>query len=147
MKVKLRLIAEMETDEANNHLEALAGAPMTTGAYVNASHDQIFATLATLRHFKAFLASSDCNLMHDPYSGWMKTELTKQQATAKLHWLVEVAINRKAGIPDAKPDSALWRFSRLVNTPRLIVRERDCPKRYRARLAHRLTTAEDERGW
>jgi hypothetical protein len=78
-------------------------------------------------------------------------------------WLVNAAINRKAGWPDDPtyrgscrpsddgryPPAAeagspgryrdVERLARMVNTPRLIVRWRDCPKRYHARLAHRLT--------
>lgn len=32
-----------------------------------------------------------------------------------------------------------WRLSRDVNTRRLVVRVRQCPKEFRARLAHRLS--------
>jgi hypothetical protein len=78
-------------------------------------------------------------------------------------WLVNVAINRRAGWPDdpglaygsAMPvngrypkrasDQAwfdLARFARAVNTPRLIVRANECrhiDPRIRARVAHRIT--------
>ena len=75
-------------------------------------------------------------------------------------WLVHMAINRRAGWPDdpsflrgssmpvngryprrASGDewSCLQRFARSVNTPRLIVRDRDCPKHLRSRFANRLT--------
>lgn len=74
-------------------------------------------------------------------------------------WLVQMAINRRAGWPDdpgllrgsampvngkypARASDDAWRHLRLfaynINTPRLIVRERECPQRFRARLAHRL---------
>ena len=76
-------------------------------------------------------------------------------------WLVQMAINRRAGWQDdpsllrgsAMPVAGRypkrasgddWRHLRLfahnINTPRLIVRERECPMRLRARLAHRLYT-------
>ena len=76
-------------------------------------------------------------------------------------WLLDMAINRRAGWPDDPTTSrgsampvngvypksaagdygyrALRLFADRVNTPRLIVREQECPRRYRARLAHRLT--------
>ena|SRR3990167_8451520 len=74
-------------------------------------------------------------------------------------WLVTMAINRRAGWPDdpscsrgsAMPVNGhypqmaagesyrtLERLSHRVNTPRLIVRERECPLKYRTRLAHRF---------
>ena len=79
-------------------------------------------------------------------------------------WLVHMAINRRAGWPDdpstlrgsampvngkypkrASGDDwlSLRRFARNINTPRLIVRDRELPPRYRYRyldrLIHRLT--------
>ena len=74
-------------------------------------------------------------------------------------WLVQMAINRRAGWPDdpsllrgsavpvegrypKRASGDDWRHLRLfahnINTPRLIVRERECPPRLRARLANRL---------
>lgn len=74
-------------------------------------------------------------------------------------WLVDMAINRRAGWPDdpgllrgsAMPVNGCypkrasdqeWRdlqtLARKVNTPRLIVREEECPARFRGRLAHRF---------
>jgi hypothetical protein len=74
------------------------------GAYSGQRHDAIAATLALLRHFRAFLAS-DCREMRDPYevAEWRDgaSRLDKPAAQRKLSWLVHVAINRKAGIPDA----------------------------------------------
>lgn len=75
-------------------------------------------------------------------------------------WLVQMAINRRAGWQDdpsllrgsAMPVNGQypkrasgddWRHLRLfahsINTPRLIVRERECPRHLRSRLAHRLS--------
>ncbi len=74
-------------------------------------------------------------------------------------WLVNMAVNRRAGWPDdpsltrgsampvhgrypkrAEGDEfrTLEHLARKVNTPRLIVRDRECPVRYRARLRHRF---------
>jgi hypothetical protein len=69
------------------------------GVYLNQSKKAISSTLITLKYFKAFL-QSNCERMIDPYSDWQRRELTKEQAKNKLQWLVNVAINRKAGIPD-----------------------------------------------
>jgi hypothetical protein len=115
---------------------------MRTGAYIGQDRKAIRATLGTLQHFRDFLRS-DCRRMIDPYSGWQRNEMDKAQAQQKLTWLVNVAINRKAGIADRVTDWELVRFARDVNTPRLRVYARHCPKRYRARLAHRLTTEEE----
>ena len=75
-------------------------------------------------------------------------------------WLVNMAINRRAGWPDdpgflrgsampvggrypARASDRVWtdarRLADAVNRPRLVVRINECPVRYRARLAHRLT--------
>lgn len=74
-------------------------------------------------------------------------------------WLVNMAINRRAGWPESRfyfggcqpingqypkradecHDSTRL-LARNVNTPRLIVRETECPKRYRTRLQHRFFT-------
>jgi hypothetical protein len=69
------------------------------GVYLNQSKKAISSTLITLKYFKAFLRSN-CERMIDPYSDWQRRELTKEQAKNKLQWLINVAINRKAGIPD-----------------------------------------------
>jgi len=75
-------------------------------------------------------------------------------------WLVHMAIDRRAGWPDdptltrgsCMPVAGQYprraagseyadarRLADAVNHPRLIVRINDCPPRYLARLAHRLT--------
>lgn len=77
-------------------------------------------------------------------------------------WLVTMAINRRAGWPESKDyfascqpvngqypkraDDLHSSFRQIVdriNTPRLIVREREVPFRYRNRLQHRLTHDND----
>lgn len=74
------------------------------GAYASASPAAIRGTLALFRHFREFQASS-CRFMNDPTrESWRGAgdgnTMDKAQATARLRWLVNVAINRKAGIPD-----------------------------------------------
>ena len=66
--------------------------------YLQFTKDQINATLALLRWFHAFLASN-CDEARDPISGF-GFYLTKPEAKCKLSFLLHVAINRKAGIPD-----------------------------------------------
>jgi len=71
-------------------------------------------------------------------------------------WLVNVAINRRAGWPESRvifdscmpvngaypkrAEENLRQFADHVNTPRLVLREAQVPFRYRQRLAHRITT-------
>jgi hypothetical protein len=72
-------------------------------AYARSSHESIVATLALLRHFRSFLGSS-ATAMLDPYEvgdwGNGANRLDKPAAQRKLTWLVNVAVNRKAGMPD-----------------------------------------------
>lgn len=69
-----------------------------SGAYLGQSHQSIVATLILLRWFKAFIAS-DKSKANDPIAGWGHY-LRREDAPRKLRWLVNVAVNRKAGIPD-----------------------------------------------
>ena len=69
------------------------------GAYLNQKKENITNTIKILKYFQEFL-KSNYNKMIDPYSGWTKYELNKIQAKKKLEYLIHVAINRKAGIPD-----------------------------------------------
>lgn len=81
--------------------------------------------------------------------------------TTDSYWLVDMAINRRAGWPDdpstcrgscmpvngkypKKADGdaeyrSLRFFADRVNTPRLRVYRQECPKRFRNRLEHRLS--------
>jgi len=87
--------------------------------------------------------------------------------TTDPDWLIDMAINRRAGWPEADPHThgiALlnhrgtlarkwaedWQrhvrlFAREVNTPRLVVRRSHCPEArdYFPRLAHRLSEPGD----
>jgi hypothetical protein len=69
-------------------------------------------------------------------------------------WLVNMAINRRAGWPESqflfagcmpvegkypkRADENLRQFADHINTPRLIVRGEQVPMRYRQKLAHRI---------
>ena len=72
-------------------------------------------------------------------------------------WLVNMAINRRAGWPESRyyfgscqPINGVYpkradenhdstqQFVRRVNTPYLMIREQEIPRRYRTRLAHRI---------
>jgi hypothetical protein len=80
--------------------------------------------------------------------------------TTDAAWLVNMAINRRAGWPDdpslargsARPVNGVYpkrasgdawyemrRFADKVNTPRLRVYENECPKRWRGRFERRLS--------
>lgn len=70
-------------------------------------------------------------------------------------WLVNVAINRRAGWPESsvffascqpvneqypkRADENLSQLAARVNTPNLVIRAQEIPKRYRIRLASRIT--------
>lgn len=118
----------------------------TTGAYLGQRPDAIAATAALLRHFRAFLAS-DYREMRDPTKErWLDERLDHAAARRRLTWLVNVAINRKAGIPDQPrgrkhdPDyrRGLYQDAWRANTPRLRVERFTTPELNR-RLAHRLS--------
>lgn len=66
--------------------------------YLKFPKEQITATLGLLRWFHAFIAS-DCKEARDPIAGW-GFYMDKGEAKRKLTWLIHVAINRKAGVPD-----------------------------------------------
>lgn len=64
------------------------------------TNPQVKATLATLRYYRAFVRSdeqyAECRALERRWD----SRLTRQAAQERLGWLVNVAINRKAGIPD-----------------------------------------------
>jgi hypothetical protein len=64
--------------------------------------EQIKGTLALLRYYKRFLASGK-ELCVDPEDRWARygcLHMSRGQARKRLRYLIDVAINRKAGIPD-----------------------------------------------
>jgi len=66
--------------------------------YLGQPANKVKATLDMLKYFKSFLASK-CTHMCDPVKG-RGFYLDKQDAKSKMIWLINVAINRKAGVPD-----------------------------------------------
>lgn len=69
-------------------------------AYLTQDKKRISATLCLLKWFKAFIAS-DYEQANDPINEF-GFYFTRPEAKKKLHWLVQMAINRKAGIPDRR---------------------------------------------
>jgi len=77
------------------------------GAYLGADKQAISATKALLQYFRDFLAS-DAKFAKVPTSayGWT-TEgevMDKDEAKRRLRSLIDIAINRKVGIPDLTPE-------------------------------------------
>lgn len=76
------------------------------GAYADADKQAISATKALLQYFRDFLAS-DAKFAKVPTSayGWTAEGqvMDKEDAKNRLRKLIDVAINRKAGIPDLTP--------------------------------------------
>ena len=72
--------------------------PKQAAPAIHATH----ATVAMLRHIKAFLAS-DYRRMHDPRHKWPPVDLNKEQAQRLLMHMIDVAVNRRAGIADHFP--------------------------------------------
>lgn|GEM_PF-4920666 len=122
------------------------------GVYLNKSHQSIVATLKLLKHFRTFLQSK-CDFMIDPYSDWHRDKLDKEQAQRKLIWLINMAINRKAGIPDylGRKDSDDYQrnlkhdYWSLVNklTKRITIRSFNLPEMNK-RFGHLLYVEEYE---
>lgn len=99
-----------------------------TGCYGGLPHDRIVSTTKLLAHFRAFLRS-DCHEMRDPVSGW-GFYLDKAAARRKLSHLIDVAINRKAGIPDV-PVGRKFDPDYVTRVWRDCYRVRDMAKRIR----------------
>lgn len=84
----------------------IAGRPVTK--------PQVTGTLKMLRAYRDFLAS-DCGRCLDLEGRvWGRDALTKDQARHRLRFLINCAINRKAGISDHAWDYELWRDCQLV---------------------------------
>lgn len=115
------------------------------GAYAGQPHDAIVATLRTLQHFRAFIASP-FREMRDPYDRSWGSRLTREQAQQKLTSLIHVAINRKAGLVDVPGrkwtsdyQRGLVQDAAELNHPRLIIRQLRTPelaRRFAARIEH-----------
>lgn len=77
------------------------------GAYLGIEKQAISATKALLQYFRDFIAS-DAKFAKVPESayGWTATGdvMDKEEAKRRLRSLIDIAINRKAGIPDLTPE-------------------------------------------
>lgn len=98
-------------------------------------------TIRLLQHFRAFLRS-ECREMRDPYT-W-GVYLTKPEARRRLTWLINVAVNRRAGIPDCPSRKHTYDYQRYLrldandlNTPRLRIYFVRTPE-LAIRFAHRI---------
>jgi len=61
--------------------------------------EQIRGTTKFLRYYRAFIAS-DKEQARDPEGQWGYGVINKDQARYRLKYLINVAVNRKVGIPD-----------------------------------------------
>lgn len=107
--------------------------------YTQQSPESIRATVALLRHFRAFLRS-DYAEMRDPFEieswGAAADRLTKPQAQRRLTWLIQIAIQRKAGwIDDPHSREIIPGFNHRGKLPRF--RTGDA-QRHLHQLAHRI---------
>lgn len=82
----------------------IAGTPVTIA--------QVRGTIKLLDFYRRFLKSAceRCVNPEDRYGNAM----TQAQARRRLSFLVNLAINRKAGIPDPEDDIELWRDCQLA---------------------------------
>lgn len=85
--------------------------PMIAGKEVTLR--QIKGTLALLRHYRKFLRS-EYEWCPDPEGRWACGNINKAEGQRRLWFLVNTAINRKAGIPDHVNNIELWRDCQLV---------------------------------
>lgn len=137
---------------------------LMTSAYAAASHVEIAGARGALQHFRDFIASP-IDRMRDPFDG---EALTHDHARQRLHWLLRVAILRKAkwiedrhsrehapalnhrgAFPRFRTGDAqrhLLQLAARLNTPRLIVRESELGewKAYLMRRIPRRITRRDE---
>lgn len=68
-------------------------------AGVTVTRGQVRHTIALLRYFREFRQSGE-GLCQDPTSEWRYNRLSQAQARRKRDFLIHVAINRRAGLPD-----------------------------------------------
>jgi hypothetical protein len=76
-------------------------------------------------------------------AGWRREFLAALDRRINAKGALPVATARWRKL-DADWQRGTWQFSRRVNTPRLIVRVREAPAEWRAKLAHRLTRPDEE---
>lgn len=73
------------------------------GVYLSQPAGAIAGTLATLRWYRSFIRSGSESAINPGRSGreaWRGETMTRAEAQRQLTDLIDVAINRKAGVPD-----------------------------------------------
>ncbi len=86
------------------------------------TREQVRATIKLLSYYNRFLRSEEHDRCASPEQWGIY--YTKEQARHRLNFLIENAINRKAGIPDQTQDERdefirLWRDSRRIQEIRV----------------------------
>lgn len=86
------------------------------------TREQVRGTVKLLSYYRRFLASEEHDRCQSPEQWGIY--YTKEQARRRLNFLIENAINRKAGIPDETQDERdefirLWRDSRRIQEIRV----------------------------
>jgi len=89
------------------------------------TREQVRATLSLLRYYKRFLASEEHDRCQSPEQWGIY--YTKDQARHRVDFLINNAINRKAGIPDETYDEQEFRHRLMRDAGRL----RDIHRRIR----------------
>lgn len=72
-------------------------------AAAGATRAQVAATLHLLRWYRAFIRQTACELARDPESDWpppAQRLMNREAARRRLQYLIDVAINRRAGVAD-----------------------------------------------
>jgi hypothetical protein len=127
---------------------------MTTGYFAGASYEegQIRATIWLLRYFRRFEESGMSQCIDPTQNPYYRDTLDREQARQLHKRLIDVAINRKAGIPDVSCrkqetlyQNAIWRDCRRVRdnvNHRIIVRQFETDE-IRRRYSHLLFQDEE----
>lgn len=115
--------------------------------------DQVRGTIRLITYYRRFLRSSFAACVNPEGTRYGAEPLTKAQAEARLHYLLDVATNRRAGMPDQPhgrnhdPDQ-WWRMVRDQRAVHDRIRSRVVVRQFetracRERFADLLTTRED----
>lgn len=112
IKEAIGILSEADYGPSEEEIGGLFEAESATldsadGAYLGVEKHAISATKALLQYFRDFIAS-DAKFAKVPESayGWTAAGdvMDKEEAKRRLRSLIDIAINRKAGIPDLTPE-------------------------------------------
>lgn len=112
IKEAIGILSEADYGPSEEEIGGLFEAESATldsadGAYLGVEKQAISATKALLQYFRDFIAS-DAKFAKVPESayGWTAVGdvMDKEEAKRRLRSLIDIAINRKAGIPDLTPE-------------------------------------------